>query len=180
MSPDTPQSKLSLRPIRPEDVELVFDWVNSPTVLGEFVSVDEFSKEMLVNFAHNNGKLGDDFFWVLVDAEVNRIGYAHAWPCDRYEDHMEFGRVLLPEYRGKGLGVSFLYKILEKIFSNTNADRVQAITASHNTAVLKNWQKSGIVVEGEMRDFMTLHDQKVNAFLGSMLRSEFQKVLLSK
>lgn len=170
-------TKPYLRKFQKSDVKLYRDWMNDPIVLGAFVQPDDRPlSEMEESFESNGWQGPDEWFFMYVGDDDTRLGYAHWWKCDRYESHIEFGRVLVPPYRGTGIGSRFLETIVDKIFTCTDSYRIQAITACENKAVLKQWKNVGIKEEGTLREFMTIGDQRLDCKLGSILRNEWRRL----
>ena len=164
----------SLRPFRREDVELYFTWMNDKNVLGDFVEREHDSLDtLLARFDETQFFGPEEWFYIWEGEDGSPMGFAHWWKCDKFEEHLEFGRILVPPYRGKGLGTEFLRQIVEKIFSTTSTNRVQAITACGNDVVLRQWARVGIQKEGVLRSFMTVKDTVVDCCIGSILREEW-------
>ena len=165
-----------LRTFEKSDVRVYRDWMNNPEVLGSYVQPDTRPLvEMEKEFESTGWQGPEEWFFMYVKEDGTRLGYAHWWHCDRYENHIEFGRILVPPFRGKGLGTVFLKTIVDKIFSSTDSNRVQAITASSNAPVLKQWASVNIQEEGTLRQFMTVGNQLYDCKLGSILRDEWRK-----
>lgn len=170
-----------LRPFTRNEVELYHDWLADQSVLGPFVETEHTSlEELLERFDLTGWDNPQETYRIYESMSGDKLGYAHWWKCDKYEPHIEFGRVLLPPYRGKGLGTGFLLDILETIFAGCDTDRIQAITAVDNQVVLHQWQQVGIQVEGTLRQFMTLRGAHVDCKIGSILRDEWQEASVKR
>lgn len=163
-----------LRPFTRNEVNLYSDWMRDPAVLGPYVEAEHKSlDELLDDFDIDGWRSTRMRRWILVDEHENPMGFAHCWEFDPYETHVEFGRVLLPQFRGKGLGASFLCLVLDHVFAETRCHRAQSVTSCENIAVQKNWQAAGIETEARLREYMTLNGTYVDCYLCCVLRREW-------
>ncbi len=167
--------KMNLRPFSRHELHYYLSWMSSEEVCGPYVQLENHSIEDLqADYDIDSWQSNRLRRWLVVDKEDGTpMGFAHAWEFEKYETHQEFGRILLPQYRGRGLGVPMLRLILDTIFSQTEVSRLQTMTACENEAVLKCWKKVGIVVEGRLREYMKLRDRYVDVYLGGILRHEW-------
>ncbi|MET8149646.1 GNAT family protein [Actinoplanes sp. NPDC049668] len=65
--------------------------------------------------------------------------------------YWEIGIVLLPEWRGQGIGWRAQALLSDYLFSHTPAQRIQAGTHAENTAEQKSLVKAGFQLEGVVR-----------------------------
>jgi RimJ/RimL family protein N-acetyltransferase len=165
-----------LRKFEREDLSDLLRWTTDLDQLGPYVQAEDHKLiDWQERFDQTNLLGPEEWFYLYESDEGVKLGYAHFWKCDRYEDHLEFGRVLDKEYRNKGLGLAFLKKILDLIFESQSCFRVQAITAADNKIVQKQWQQAGIRNEGILRSFMTVRELRLDCAIGSILRHEWQE-----
>jgi RimJ/RimL family protein N-acetyltransferase len=175
-----------LRAFKKEEVHLYKEWVSSREIMGPYVNLEKLSLRSLFDeFGKGQWQNNEISRWLFChkrDEGIEEVlGFGHAWRFDRYEKHMEFGRVLLPAFRGKGIGSYLLWSLLNRIFDHfPETDRLQAITACSNRACLRTWEKLGVQTEGRLRHFMTLEEQHVDCYLGSILRNEWKTTCISK
>lgn len=168
------KKKLRLRPFERKEVALYSEWMHTPEVLGPFVEPEHKTlAELEEDFDQEGWQSNRMRFWILTDDNGVVMGFAHCWEFDPYETHVEFGRILLPQFRGKGLGAPFLSLVLDHVFAETSAHRAQSVTSCDNIAVQRNWQALGIETEARLREFMTLNGRYVDCFLCSVLRREW-------
>lgn len=164
-----------LRPFESTEVVLYQQWMADKNVVGHHVEVEHETPETLLADFEQDGWQSDRLRrWLVVDTAGNIAGFAHCWQFDKYEQHVEFGRVLLRAYQGRGLGTAVLLELLRLIFETTTCNRAQSISACSNLAAVRTWKKAGMTVEGRLREFMTLDGHMVDCFLGSMLRHEWE------
>ena len=65
--------------------------------------------------------------------------------------YWEIGIVLLPQWRGRGIGWRAQALLAEYLFSHSPAQRIQAGTHPVNVAELKSLLKAGFLLEGVVR-----------------------------
>lgn len=163
-----------LRAFTRADVVLYHGWMTDPAVLGDHVEAETRSLDELLAEYEVTGFAGpEEWHYLYETAEGEPMGYAHWWRCDRFEPHLEFGRVLLPIFRDRGLGLPFLLDIIDKVYATRDNHRLQAITACGNERVVKQWEQAGIQREGRLRSFMRLKDEMVDCYIGSILREDW-------
>lgn len=166
---------MSLRPFKREELKFYDEWMSSPEVCGPYVETEKHTiEELQEDFDKDNWQSNRLRRWLVVDQNDQLMGFAHAWEFEKYETHQEFGRILLPQFRGRGLGIPMLRVILDTVWRETDVTRLQTMTACENEAVLKCWKAVGVQVEGRLREYMTLRGTLVDVFLGGILRHEWK------
>lgn len=169
------QIKMHLRPFKREELHFYDEWMSSAEVCGPYVELEKHTlAELEEDYDKDNWQSNRLRRWLVVDQNDTLMGFAHAWEFEKYETHQEFGRILLPQFRGQGLGVEMLRVILNTVFRETTVSRLQTMTACQNEAVLACWKKVGVQIEGRLREYMTLRGNLVDVYLGGILRREWQ------
>ena len=168
---------MNLEPFQKKHLQLYYDWMRDPHVLGPYVAPDKRSLDELIrDFEVDQWTTDRARAWLLKGENEEIMGYADAWLFDRFESHIEFGRILLPEFRRKGFGKAFLHLVIDKVFDETSAHRVQSITSSSNIAIKKNWAALNFEPEAKLKEYMKLEEGYVDCFLFSVLRPEWRKM----
>jgi len=164
-----------LRPFEREDVPLYYDWNRDSEVLGAYVEPDHRTlDELLADFDIDGWRTNRMRCWIILGQDETVMGYGHAWEFDPFETHVEFGRILLPAFRGKGFGPDLLHMLIDQVFKDTNAHRAQSVTSCQNMPVQKNWGRLGLQPEARLRDYMRLNQKYVDCFLFCVLRPEWE------
>jgi len=101
----------------------------------------------------DDGFLGADDSRLMIDVDGETAGLLAWWagsfaPTARY---WEIGILLLPEFRGRGIGWRAQAMLCDYLFANTTAQRVQAATQPENIAEQKSLVKAGFQLEGVIR-----------------------------
>ncbi len=82
------------------------------------------------------------------------------------------GILLLPEYRGRGLGSAAQCLLADYLFSTTLANRVEAGTEAENTAEQQALEKAGFQREGVHRGRGFREGRMVDGMTYARLRSD--------
>jgi ribosomal-protein-alanine N-acetyltransferase len=88
------------------------------------------------------------------------------------ERHWEIGIVLLPEWRGRGIGSRAQILICDYLFSHTPVQRIQAATHPENIAEQKALEKAGFQLDGVIRAAEFRDGQWRDGWLYSRLRTD--------
>jgi RimJ/RimL family protein N-acetyltransferase len=95
--------------------------------------------------------MGPDESWLVVTLqEVSYAGSVNWRPQGPFGNY-EIGIVLLPEYRGRGIGTEAQRLLVEYLFRHSLAHRLQAGTEVDNLAEQRALEKVGFRREGVMR-----------------------------
>ena len=84
----------------------------------------------------------------------------------------EIGILLLPDYRGRGLGSAAQTLLADHLFSTTLANRLEALTEVDNVAEQRALARAGFVQEGTMRGRAFVRGGWRDALVYSRLRSD--------
>ena len=167
---------ISLRPVRPEDVEHLARWRNDAEAAGEFQwygfgSTQHF-REQVANDAlidADGGTLavveGDTLVGDVSWRRVQTGALAHSW-C------WNIGVIVLAQHRGKGYGTAAQRMLTEYLFQHTPVERIDASTDVDNVAEQRALEKSGFTREGVSRRFMWQGGRWRDYVVYSKLRGE--------
>lgn len=111
---------------------------------------------------------------VYVGGEViGFMGWVHAsWGPSTTSWCWDVGTNLFPQWRGKGYGTQAQRQLVEMLFRDTTANRVQAYTAVNNLAERRSLEKAGFQQECHVRQAMWRDGRQHDVILYSVLRSE--------
>lgn len=165
--------RVTLRPLRPEDVEPLWrakldplKWARTsaeplrPVTLEEHKArYAEPSKDSSAQFA--------------VDVDGALVGRALLFHVDDLARNAEVGLALLPEHQGKGYGKDVLRVLLAYGFRSRNLHRIHLQTLSSNEAGLRCYRAVGFVEEGRQREHAWVEGAYEDMVLMSVLRSEW-------
>lgn len=174
--------KVILRPIRQEDLPVLYKWINDPEIMGFWYGRDkprsmEWIKKHFMMMTEGESP---SECWII---EVGRkpIGYMYNTPS-KDEDSGEFtGRVeldiLIGEKTewGKGYGTDAMKAMLDYTFNQQKAERVFIMPRISNARAIHVYEKVGFKKEGILRHFEKFEGKWIDSLMMSILRDEFKK-----
>jgi RimJ/RimL family protein N-acetyltransferase len=142
-----------LRPVEESQLSDLVRLIWDPSVSGEFQwfgfrmnNVKDVERRW-----HEDGLIGEGLSYLAVILEDGTCSGWVTWrPIGRFGNY-EIGIVLFPDYRGRGIGTEAQRQLVEYLFNNTTAHRLQAGTEVDNLAEQRSLEKVGFVREGVTR-----------------------------
>ena len=164
--------RVTLRPFRSDELETV--WRARLDYHGPGPVPD---RKTLARRVAKSGRLVDGWLYFAIESEGRLIGEIDArtsralLPPGMYEigiDLFDDGD------RGKGLGTDAIAVLLDHMFVEHDAERIQASTAVDNAAMRAVLMKLGFSFEGVMRYFMPGADGRVDFALYAITRPDWE------
>jgi predicted acetyltransferase len=126
---------LKLRPVREDDCELLFNWVNDPKV-----RANSFDQSLIKIKNHKTWfkkNLKEGIPWFILDTDQSNSGVIR---FDKSEDKYKISFMIANEFRGKGLGKEIIKLGLEVLNkSNLNHTLVFGLVKKKNIASIKSF-----------------------------------------
>lgn len=161
-----------LRPVTEPDLELFRRFATEPWLIG--LDWRGFGDAAAAGrrFA-KDGYLGEDGGRLIVEVEGVVAGFV-GWSARTHGagQFWEIGIVLLPEWRGRGIGWRAQAMLCDYLFLHTPAQRVQAGTHPENEAEQRSLVKAGFQLEGVIRAAEWRAGQWRDGYLYSRLRTD--------
>ncbi len=182
-SASSPPSTARLRRARLEDLPWMALVASDPVAVGEHNWGGEprhrveVEKGLRADF-ERDGLVGAGGGSLVVElANGTRIGTV-SWRTERWGPSPDsrcpaFGIALLPEFRGHGYGTEAQIQLIDYLFENTSAHRVQSDTAVDNPAEQRSLRKIGMREEGIVRQAEFRDGKYHDHTLFSILRPEW-------
>jgi ribosomal-protein-alanine N-acetyltransferase len=148
---DTPS--VALRPVAEEDLPLLQRFSVESELMGldwqGFVDRGKVRRRF-----EKDGFLGEDDGQLMVTADGHAAGFV-AWRDPAYYGRRHacwnIGIVLLPEWRGRGVGSIAQRQLADYLFSFTPVARIEASTLPQNVAEQRALERAGFTREGTLR-----------------------------
>lgn len=169
---------IRLRPVVEEDLALLRRFAVEPGLIGLDWGGFRDAGAVARRFAED-GYLGADDGRLMIDVSADAAGLV-SYVSGCYAGtgkYWEIGIVLLPEWRGRGVGWRAQALLCDYLFRHTPAQRIQAATHPENVAEQKSLQKAGFSLEGVVRAAEFRAGQWRDGFLYSRLRDDPAPVL---
>jgi RimJ/RimL family protein N-acetyltransferase len=122
-----------------------------------------------------DGYLGPDDGRLMIEIENARTAAGFvSWAAGSFgvAKHWEIGIVLLPEWRGRGIGWRAQAMLCDYLFSHSPVERIQAGTHPENVAEQKALQRAGFRLDGILRAVEFRAGQWRDGYLYSRLRAD--------
>ena len=164
--------ELTLRPVREDDLEMFRRFLTEPGLIGNDWLGFRDAGAVARRFAQD-GYLAEDNGRLMVESggTAGMVTYS----AGRYAGlggWWEIGIVLLPEFRGRGIGWRAQATLADYLFQHTPAQRIQAGTQPENIAEQKALVKAGFQLEGRVRAAEFRAGQWRDGYLYSRLRDD--------
>jgi ribosomal-protein-alanine N-acetyltransferase len=164
-----------LRPVGEDDVEMFRRFCTEPGLIGLDWAGFRDARAPARRFA-TDGYLGEDDGRLMVEVEPDRVAAGFvSWRAGQYGAagrHWTIGIVLLPEWRGRGIGWRAQAMLCEYLFRHTPAQRIEAGTHAENIAEQRSLEKAGFRLDGVVRACEFRDGQWRDGHLYSRLRSD--------
>jgi ribosomal-protein-alanine N-acetyltransferase len=150
-----PVPKVTLRPFHADEFELV--WEARKLRASPTSPITPGAKRAIQRQIERSGRLYDGFLKLAIDVDGRLVGEidarcpANALPPGVFEVGIE---LYDDGDRGRGYGGEAVRQLVDRLFADEGAERVQASTAADNTAMRRLLEKLGFVHEGTLRGFM--------------------------
>ncbi|HEX6686332.1 MAG TPA: GNAT family protein [Candidatus Limnocylindrales bacterium] len=166
---------IRLRPVAEEDLPILRRLRTEPYLIGLDWAGFSDAQEPARRFAVD-GYLGQEDVLLVVEIDSDRaaagfVSY-RAGVYSGMAKYWEIGIVLLPEWRGRGIGWRAQAMLCDYLFSHSPAHRIQAGTHPENVAEQKALEKAGFQLEGVIRACEFRAGQWRDGYLYSRLRDD--------
>ena len=166
---------VALREYSLSDAPSVLRWMNDPETtrfLGYgFARTRTLSEVTQMLQMRMDGDLTGESF-VIADADTGAyVGQCDLLLPDEKAKKAEIAIVILPEYRGKGVGAQALKLLME--FGFRHYDRLFLKCAANNLPAGRLYEKAGFTREGVLRRDLKIGDEVVDTVIYGMLKEEY-------
>jgi RimJ/RimL family protein N-acetyltransferase len=168
--------KVSLHPLRYEDKEILFQWVNDRALVNYNAPYRPISESNHEEWFEAVTRKHDVFFFVIKENEKNTtIGSCQLhnvhWVHRSAELQIRIGD---EKYRNKGYGAEAIELLLRFGFQDLNLHRVYLHLLKNNERAKKAYMKTGFVVEGDLHEAAFVNGKYVDLQMMSILRDAYQ------
>lgn len=138
-------SKINLRALEPEDLELLYDWENMPQFWDTGNTRQPYSRFELKQYI---SQINKDIYesrqlrlMICDSATQQAVGTVDLFNFDPYHSRIELGLFVAPEFKGKGFATSALHLIEEYVFSFLKIHQLYSYIAGTNLAGITMFTK---------------------------------------
>ena len=170
--------RLRLRPLAESDVADVFAVFSDPVVMRYWdgpVMASLQDAMQYIDHLHHGFRRRDLFQWGIADASTDAvIGTCTLIHLSPIHQRAEIGFALRRTHWGKGLGTETVGAILDFAFGMLNMHRIEADVDPRNDRSLRLLERFGFEREGCLRERYFLHDERQDAVILGLLRSNWK------
>ena len=146
---------ISLRPLCPEDADSLLFWMNDPDTtryLG-YGFLKKRSREEVQELIslRLDGDLSGECY-AIQDENGTYLGQCELLLPDYRAKKAEVALIVLPAYRGKGVGKAALDRITRVAFEELGFRKLTLRCVSSNLPALRLYEKAGFVREGQLKE----------------------------
>ncbi|MFC4591944.1 GNAT family N-acetyltransferase [Sphaerisporangium corydalis] len=143
--------EVRLRPVAEDDLAMLRRFATEPGLIGLDWTGFRDAQAPARRFA-TDGYLGAADSRVIVEVDGTAAGMM-SWAARGSEvsRYWEIGIVLLPDWRGRGIGWRAQAMLCDYLFAHTPAQRIEAGTHPENIAEQRSLEKAGFRLEGVLR-----------------------------
>lgn len=154
--------KLSLRPVEPEDLELLYVWENDPALWSVGNTRQPFSKYALKQYILDAAK---DIYETLqlrlmmVDnVSLETVGTVDLFDFDIHNSKIALGLFVDAQFQGKGFAKAALSLTEEYVFGFLKLNQLYCHIAATNTASRNMFEKEGYESNGVLKKWIKTID----------------------
>lgn len=166
--------RVRLRPIRDEDSELLYEWINDRELLINNAPYRPTAETDHRNWFQNITKRSDLVLFVIEDLEAARaIGSCQLLNINWVHRSADLQvRIGDPESQNKGLGSEAIAQLIEFGFADLNLHRIALLVFATNVRAIRAYEKNGFVLEGRFREAVYVDGKRVDVLCMGRLRTD--------
>ena len=167
---------VSIRQLRPDDAERMYQWVCDPVIAGAIGLRREPTLEYTLAWIQRS--LDDP----LISAYALLLNQSHVGNAvlDKTDIYLKTSRLSVyvgdPFVRGVGIGLTGIYHVVGDGFKKYDLHKVWLTVDVNNQPALKTYAKLDFKVEGILREEFLVNDCRSDAYYMGLLRKEFEKL----
>jgi RimJ/RimL family protein N-acetyltransferase len=147
--------RVHLRPLAEADVDVLDRMENDPLAVGEHMWSGFRDPKLRRRRWEQDGWIGaGSSMLAIASTDGGLLGAVVWWPHDVVGPPggcFELGCMVLPDFRGQGVGALAQRALADYLFETTLANRIQALTGVDNKAERRSLERAGFQLEGILR-----------------------------
>lgn len=170
---------VDLRPLRPDDAQLTFQWRQSNRA--RYLNAGAASVERQADWI--SSRPASEYNWIIQLKDGSPVGMLSLIDIDELNSRAETGRFLIgDEEKAKGLPVAVeaMALVYDFAFNTLGLSRLHGMISAGNTLMVK-WQKYlGMVEEGRLREHYRTESGVQDAVVLGILREDYHSVFIPR
>lgn len=167
-----------LRPLEPEDIDILYKWENNPEIWQVSHTVTPFSKYIIKKFIENSHldiyetKQYRFMIDLIEDNSNQTIGTIDLFDFDPYHNRVGIGIVIIEDkHKQKGYAGNALKLLINYVFNTLLVRQVYCNICPSNEASLKLFQKFGFQIIGLKKDWLKTSKGYIDEYLLQLINT---------
>jgi RimJ/RimL family protein N-acetyltransferase len=168
---------IALRPVTPDDAQLLADWWSDPAHLGDFFNIVPRTRPMMERWMAEAHGREQGWYLIIRREQQEPVGTAcffNPFTFTEIFKGLEIGWGLHPPHRHQGFATQAACLLVNHLFDSTPVERVQATVTVGNAASCGVAERAGMQREGLYRKVYFLHGRYVDSHVYSIVREEWE------
>lgn len=166
-------NKIRLRPIEPEDLDIIYQWENDPSVWSISHTTTPFSKNTLKQYIDSIQDIYADKQLRLVIEEQKHtfpIGFIDLFDFDPANRKAGIGILIADkEFEGKGFASDTLNVLIDYSFNQLNLHQLYCNILTDNEKSIQLFERKGFAIVGEKKDWVLENGTWKNEYILQLL-----------
>ncbi len=171
------EAGIYLRPMAPEDTDLIIRWRNSDSVRKNFIYQAPFTREGHENWIRTMIDTGRVVQMIICQVgEGTPLGSVYIRDIDRTHNKAEYGIFIGDAAaRGRGLGTAAARLMLRYCFQEEGLHRIYLRALSDNAQAIRSYEKAGFHREACLRDDVRIDGVYRDIIWMAVLRTDWEE-----
>jgi len=171
-----------LKPIDESDIDFCQSLASQPEVREHQPlkqrTVNEFREEVRLLYSEPDlsHPTHPKYKWTVINEETGeKAGIVSFDKLDLEHKIGRIGYTISKKFWGRGFGTAAVAALIQKIFLESDIERIEADCSIHNPASVRILEKNGFGLEGIKRSYLQIDGQRVDHFSFGLLRFDWER-----
>lgn len=166
-----------LRPVTPDDAQLLADWFSDPEYLGDHFNIWPMTRHQWEQLLAKDDA-PDTRRYLIIDREsespTGTAGYMNPFTLPKIYKGTELWWHVHPEFRRRGIATQAVCLLANHLFNATPIARIQATIVVGNGISCRVAEAAGMQREGIYRKVAFVHGRYVDMYLYAIVRDDWK------
>lgn len=177
--------KIRLRAIEPEDVMMLYNWENDPSLSISNDLEAPISKHKIAHFIRQQqGAISPQekgYLHLIIETKptemnpIAAVGSISLYNLNNYHRRTAVGMLISPLFHGRGYGKEALQLMLQYIFNDLGLHQVYAEILDDNTEALALYHKEGFLDTVVLRQWFRIEKKYVDMHILQLTAEEYEQ-----
>ena len=172
-------NNIRLRPVEPEDLEILYQWENNPALWEASDTHTPYSRYAIKQYiAHSKQDIYEDrqLRLMIVNKMTEEVlGTVDLFDFDLHNSRISLGLYVDSQFQGKGYAKQSLHLIEEYVFCFLKINQLYVHIAQTNAATLRMFEQENYEKSGVLKQWLRLFDQFVDVVVFQKMKSNYSE-----